>query len=60
MKVKYGLEDRPPMKENLIYGLQWLAITIPAVIIFGKFLGGMQGTIEAELLYAKILCRYGG
>ncbi|SDE00921.1 uracil-xanthine permease family protein [Sporomusa acidovorans] len=53
MKVKYDLEERPPLKENLIYGLQWLAITIPAVIIFGKLLGGMQGTIAAGLLYMQ-------
>lgn len=55
MKLKYGIEDRPPVKENLIYGLQWLAVTIPAVIIIGKILGGMQGTIEAELLYMQKL-----
>ncbi|SFM28197.1 uracil-xanthine permease family protein [Pelosinus propionicus] len=55
MKLKYGLEDRPPVKENVIYGLQWLAVTIPAIIIFGKILGGMQGTIEAELLYMQKL-----
>lgn len=55
MNLKYGLEDRPPFKENLIYGLQWLAVTIPAVIILGKILGGMQGTVAAELLYMQKL-----
>jgi xanthine/uracil permease len=55
MNLKYGLEGRPPFKENLVYGLQWLAVTIPAVIILGKVLGGMQGSIEAELLYMQKL-----
>lgn len=55
MNLKYGLEDRPPLNENIVYGLQWLAVTIPAVIILGKVLGGMQGSIEAELLYMQKL-----
>jgi len=53
MNLKYGLEDHPPFKENLIYGLQWLAVTIPAVIIIGKLLGSMQGSIEGEVLYMQ-------
>lgn len=55
MKLKYGLDNQPPIKENLVYGLQWLAVTIPAVIIIGKILGVMQGTVEAELLYMQKL-----
>ena len=55
MNLKYDLEDHPPLKENLLYGLQWLAVTIPAVIVLGKILGGMQGTVEAELLYMQKL-----
>jgi xanthine/uracil permease len=53
--VKYGLEDRPPFKETLIYGLQWLAVTIPAIIILGKILGSMQGGIETEITYMQKL-----
>ncbi len=56
MNLKYGLEDRPGLKEDLIYGLQWFAVTIPAVVILGKILGGMQGSLEAELLYMQKLC----
>jgi xanthine/uracil permease len=55
MKLKYELEDLPPLGENLLYGLQWLAITIPSVIILGKILGGMQGTVAAEVLYMQKL-----
>lgn len=55
MNMKYGLEDRPPAGENLIYGLEWLAVTIPAVIILGKILGGMSGNPAAELLYMQKL-----
>ncbi len=55
MNLKYGLEDRPSLKENLVYGMQWLAVTIPSVIILGKILGSMQGSLNAELLYMQKL-----
>ncbi len=55
MDLKYHLEDHPPFRENIVYGLQWLAVTIPAVIIIGKVLGSMQGTAQAEVLYMQKL-----
>ena len=55
MKLKYGLEDHPSFAENIIYGLQWLAVTIPAIIILGKVLGGLEGTSSAEVLYMQKL-----
>lgn len=55
MNFKYGLEDRPPLKENLLYGLQWLAVTVPAVLIIGKLLGSMQGSVDLEILYLQKL-----
>lgn len=55
MKLKYGLEDHPSFTENIIYGLQWLAVTIPAIIILGKVLGGLEGTSAAEVLYMQKL-----
>lgn len=55
MNLKYGLEDHPSFAENIIYGLQWLAVTIPAVIILGKILGSLEGTGTAEVLYMQKL-----
>jgi xanthine/uracil permease len=55
MNLKYGLEDHPGFAENIIYGLQWLAVTIPAVIILGKILGSLEGTGAAEVLYMQKL-----
>ena len=55
MNLKYGLEDHPSFAENLIYGLQWLAVTIPSVIILGKILGSLEGTSSAEVLYMQKL-----
>jgi len=43
MYFKYGLENKPPRGETLIFGLQWLAITIPTIIIIGNVLGVLNG-----------------
>ena len=42
LQLKYGLDDRPPAIENLIFGLQWLAITTATVIIIGKVVAGLH------------------
>lgn len=53
MELKYKLEDRPGWKENLLYGMQWLAVSLPAIIIIGKVLGTMNGSLEMEVLYLQ-------
>lgn len=53
MGLKYGLEDRPGLKENLLYGLQWLAVSLPAIIIIGKVLGARSGNLELEIIYLQ-------
>ena len=32
MKYKYALDDKPPLGPLLLYGLQWLLITIPVIL----------------------------
>lgn len=56
MNLKYSLEDRPPWKENLLYGLQWLAVTLPSVVIIGKVLAGTDNSLVMEILYLQKLC----
>ncbi|KUO62551.1 MAG: xanthine permease [Gracilibacter sp. BRH_c7a] len=36
MALKYELDDKPSLSKLLIFGLQWLAIAIPMIIIVGK------------------------
>jgi xanthine/uracil permease len=36
MEFRYGLEDRPPLGETLLMGLQWCALMLPFLIILGK------------------------
>lgn len=36
MNLRYELDDKPSLPELLIFGLQWLAVAIPMIIIVGK------------------------
>jgi len=42
MNFRYGLDDRPPLWESLLIGLQWCAIIVPWIIILGKIAGGFH------------------
>lgn len=55
MEFKYQLEDKPEAKENLLYGLQWLAVSLPAIIIIGKILGASSGNPVLEIIYLQKL-----
>lgn len=56
MKIKYNLDDRPPVFETLVYGLQWLAITMATVIIIGKVVAGLHFDDPArQLVYMQKL-----
>lgn len=49
-KIKYGVDEWPPLVQTLIFGLQWLAITIATVIIVGKVVAGLHFTDFAQQL----------
>jgi xanthine/uracil permease len=40
--LKYGLDDRPPVFETVVFGLQWLAIAMATVVIIGKVVAGLH------------------
>jgi xanthine/uracil permease len=40
--MRYSLNDVPPPAEFVLFGLQWLAISIPGIIIIGKVVGGLH------------------
>jgi uracil permease len=54
MYFKYGLEDKPPQLETLIFGVQWLAVTIPTIIIIGNVLAALNGG-EINISYLQNL-----
>jgi len=56
MELKYGLNSKPELFDTLIYGLQWFAVTVPAVVIIGKVLAGMTSPdTDLQILYMQRL-----
>ena len=56
IKLKYGLNDVPPMLELIMLGMQWLAIAVPTVIIVGKLVAGLHFTEPAnQIVYIQKL-----
>ncbi|MBP7410244.1 MAG: purine/pyrimidine permease [Methanoculleus sp.] len=43
MEFTYGIDDRPEPASLLIFGLQWLAVSVPAILIIGKVVAGLYG-----------------
>jgi xanthine/uracil permease len=44
VQFKYGLDDKVPLGENWLLGLQWLFIAIPSILIIGRIVGGLHYT----------------
>jgi xanthine/uracil permease len=56
IQIKYGLDEHPPLGQTLIFGMQWLAITIATVIIIGKVVAGLHyADFGQQLLYMQKL-----
>ena len=54
MGLKYGLEDKPPFGELMFFGLQWLAITFPAIMIIGKVVSELQfNSLIEQVIYLQ-------
>ena len=52
----YGLDEHPPLFKGLLYGLQWVMITIPNVMIFSSLCSGALGlSPEAQISYSQRL-----
>jgi xanthine/uracil permease len=45
---KYDLDDRPPFVELLLFGIQWLAISIPTIVIIGKIVAGLHFSAHGD------------
>ena len=42
MKLRYDIEDRPPLMALLLYALQWLAISVPSLVILCQVMSTLQ------------------
>ncbi|WP_292519782.1 solute carrier family 23 protein [Methanoculleus sp.] len=43
MKFTCGIDDRPRPASLIIFGLQWLAVSLPLILIIGGVAAGLQG-----------------
>ncbi|SFL23930.1 uracil permease [Methanobrevibacter olleyae] len=41
MDLDFNLDEKPPKIENLLFGIQWLAVSIPIILIIGKIVGSV-------------------
>jgi xanthine/uracil permease len=56
MQFEYGLDQRPSFLKSGLLGLQWAAIAISMVIIFGKVVGGLHFSEPAsQIIYLQKL-----
>lgn len=57
MEFKHQLDEWPPFAELMLLGLQWLAISIPGIIIAGKVVGALHYDSPAsQTVYLQKLC----
>jgi xanthine/uracil permease len=57
VKFRYGLEERPPLGALFLFGLQWLAVVLPGIVITGRIASGLHpGHPGGEVLYIQKLC----
>ncbi len=56
MDIRYRLDDTPPFGEFVLFSLQWLAISIPGIVVIGKVVGGLHFTDPpAQIAYLQKL-----
>ncbi|MDD2557422.1 MAG: solute carrier family 23 protein [Desulfuromonadaceae bacterium] len=48
MNMHYNLDDRPPLGVLLLYGLQWLAISVPTLVILSQVITSLQTDKAAD------------
>lgn len=42
IKLKYAVDEKAPIKDTLLYGLQWLAVSLPTIVVLGKIVASIH------------------
>lgn len=51
MNLRYNVNDKMPLGPFLMYGTQWLVVTIPIIVVIVAAVGKMQGLNTAEMTF---------
>ncbi|MCX7981653.1 MAG: purine/pyrimidine permease [Syntrophales bacterium] len=56
MDLKYGLEDRLPLRDAFLNGLQWFVVILPVIVVLGKVTGDFQSLgMGGQVIYMQRL-----
>ena len=57
MKLKYKLDEIPPILDLFLLGFQWFVVIIPIIIIVGKIIGILHfDGMEKQITYIQKIC----
>jgi len=61
VQFRYQLDERPPGRDLLLFGLQWLAIAVPSIVIIGGVVAPLHfAAAGAQILYLQKLALVAG
>jgi|YelNatPaOPRAMG01_1025707.scaffolds.fasta_scaffold10700_5 xanthine/uracil permease len=55
MELNFGIDDRPPLKDTFLYGIQWFITALPIIIIIGVVVRDLQGSGVDSHIYLQRL-----
>ncbi|VBB06883.1 xanthine/uracil/vitamin c permease [Lucifera butyrica] len=56
LRLRYALNERPPLGKALLFSLQWLVICVPFVIIIGNVVAGLHfSEADKQVMYLQRL-----
>jgi xanthine/uracil permease len=56
VSLRYSLDEKPPLVPWLLFGLQWLAIALPSLVIIGQVVAALHfDALSAQVVYLQKL-----
>lgn len=42
IKLRYGVDEKLPFWDTFFYGLQWLAVSLPTIVVLGQIVANLH------------------
>lgn len=42
IKLRYGVDEKLPFSDTFFYGLQWLAVSLPTIVVLGQIVANLH------------------